>query len=49
MKFLIDMPLSPGIARWLVEHGYNAVHAFEIGLDRASDTVILSGRAGKNA
>jgi len=41
VKFLIDMPLSPGIARWLVEHGYNAVHALEIGLDRASDSVIL--------
>ncbi|MDH7579121.1 MAG: DUF5615 family PIN-like protein [Bacillota bacterium] len=35
------MPLSPGLARWLIEHGYNAVHALEIGLDRASDAVIL--------
>lgn len=25
----------------MVEHWYNAVHAFEIGLDRASDAVIL--------
>ncbi len=25
----------------MVEHGYNAIHAFEIGLDRSSDTVIL--------
>ncbi|NSW84561.1 MAG: DUF5615 family PIN-like protein [Syntrophothermus sp.] len=41
MKFLIDMPLSPGLARWLINHGYNAVHALEIGLDRVSDAVIL--------
>ncbi len=48
MRFLIDMPLSPGLAKWLVEHGYNAVHALEIGLDRAPDAEILDrAREGK--
>ncbi len=41
MKFLVDMPLSPALAHWLAEHGYDATHALEIGLDRASDTTIL--------
>ena len=41
MKFLIDMPLSPKLAAWLVRRGHDAVHALEVGLDRASDTAIL--------
>ena len=32
MKFLVDMPLSPSLARWLRERGHDAVHAFEVGL-----------------
>lgn len=35
------MPLSPGLALWLVQQGYDAVHALELGLARASDKVIL--------
>jgi predicted nuclease of predicted toxin-antitoxin system len=41
MKFLIDMPLSPELATWLKEQGYNAVHASDIGLYTASDETIL--------
>jgi len=41
VKFLIDMPLSPGLAVWLVRQGHDAVHAVEVGLDRASDIAIL--------
>ena len=41
MKFLIDMPLSPGLAIWLVQQGHGAVHALELGLACASDEVIL--------
>ena len=41
MKFLIDMPLSPELAIWLVRQGHDAVHALERGLGRASDEVIL--------
>lgn len=41
MKFLIDMPLSPGLAIWLEEQGHDAVHALGLGLARASDEVIL--------
>ena len=41
MKFLVDMPLSPALALWLVQQGHDAVHAVEIGLNRSSDTTIL--------
>ena len=35
------MPLAPGLATWLVEQGHDAVHARQLGLDRAPDTEIL--------
>jgi predicted nuclease of predicted toxin-antitoxin system len=41
VKFLIDMPLSPGLAAWLKDQGHDAVHAKELGLDRARDADIL--------
>jgi predicted nuclease of predicted toxin-antitoxin system len=41
MKFLINMPLSPELAPWLVHQSRDAVHALELGLARASDEVIL--------
>lgn len=41
MRFLVDMPLSPGLAAWLERQGHDAVHASEMGLYRASDSVIL--------
>ena len=44
MRFLVDMPLSPALARWLIDKGHNAVHASDIGLAKASDAEIL-GRA----
>ena len=42
MKFLVDMPLSPALARWLGIRGHDAVHAAELGLGRAADTRILA-------
>ena len=42
------MPLSPALARWLVARGHDAVHAFDLGLDRAADTEILT-RATQDA
>ena len=41
MKFLVDMPLSPDLAAWLQEQGYDAVHAVALQLDRAPDVEIL--------
>ncbi|AMA55244.1 hypothetical protein BCCGELA001_02460 [Bradyrhizobium sp. CCGE-LA001] len=41
MKFLIDMPLSPALSRWLAESGHDAVHASAIGLHAASDVDIV--------
>lgn len=42
MRFLIDMPLSPELADWLVRHGHDAIHALSVGLDRAPDEVIMA-------
>lgn len=41
MKFLVDMPVSPQLARWLKEKGYDAVHASDIGLYKIKDKEIL--------
>lgn len=48
MKFLVDMPLSPALADWLVERGHDAVHALSVGLERAPDESILE-RAERNS
>jgi predicted nuclease of predicted toxin-antitoxin system len=42
VKFLIDMPLPPAIAAWLVDQGHDAVHAADLGLHRAADSEILA-------
>jgi predicted nuclease of predicted toxin-antitoxin system len=36
------MPLSPALAAWLREQGHDAVHAAELGLDRAPDLQIVA-------
>jgi predicted nuclease of predicted toxin-antitoxin system len=41
MKFLVDMPLSPGMARRLAELGYDATHVSTLGLASASDSSLL--------
>ena len=41
MKFLIDMPLSPALAAWLVDRGHDAVHASDLKLHRATDSEIM--------
>jgi len=41
VRFLIDMPLSPRIAAWLNSLGHDAVHASDLGLERAADSVLL--------
>lgn len=42
MRFLVDMALSPELAAWLRGQGHDAVHAVELGLDRAPDTELLA-------
>ena len=41
MKFLADMGISPKSVAYLRELGYDAVHLYEQGLERLSDTDIL--------
>jgi predicted nuclease of predicted toxin-antitoxin system len=48
LKYLVDMQLSPALAAWLNKKGYDAKHAFEAGLGRASDEEILK-EAGKES
>ena len=42
MKFLIDMPLSLKLAAWLRDHGHDALHAAELGLAAAPDSIIIA-------
>jgi predicted nuclease of predicted toxin-antitoxin system len=48
VKFLVDMPLPPALAHWLATQGHDAVHASTLGLDRATDSQILT-RARQDA
>jgi len=41
VKFLIDMPLPPGLARWLTGSGHDAVHRLDLGFGRALDADIM--------
>ena len=36
------MPLPPALARWLAARGHDAVHASAVGLDRSTDSEILT-------
>lgn len=42
MKFLVDAALSPLIAQGLQEHGHDAVHVRDYGLQAAEDETILA-------
>ena len=42
MSFLVDMPLSPALAAWLRDQGHDAVHAADLGLNRAPDIDIMA-------
>jgi len=35
------MPLSPGLASWLIEQGHDAVHASQSGLERSPDVEVV--------
>ncbi|MCY3586853.1 MAG: hypothetical protein F4117_01090 [Acidimicrobiales bacterium] len=42
MRFLIDQNRSPHLAGLLRDAGHDAVHAIELGLERAADNELLS-------
>ena len=42
MRFLVDMALSPELARWRQAQGHDAVHASDLLLNRAADEQVLS-------
>ena len=42
MSFLVDMPLSPALTAWLRDQGHDAVHAADLGLNRAPDIDIMA-------
>lgn len=41
MKFLADMPISPKTVQKLRERGYDAVHLFELGMQKADDERVV--------
>ncbi len=41
MRFLIDMPLSPALAKWLAERGHEATHVSHLSMARSADAAIL--------
>jgi predicted nuclease of predicted toxin-antitoxin system len=41
MKVLLDMPVSSSLVGLLHAHGHEAIHACDIGMERASDREIL--------
>ncbi len=41
MKALLDLPLPRGLMDVLAAKGYQAIHALDLGLDRASDLELL--------
>lgn len=45
VRFLVDANLSPRVAEWLRERGYDAVDVFEQGLTQAGDREILTKAA----
>jgi len=42
VRFLVDMPLSPALAAWLVDHGHDAVHAGAVGLASQPDAAVMA-------
>ncbi len=40
MRFLVDAQLPPALARWLVDHGREASHVADLGMQAASDAAI---------
>src|SRR5258707_8989116 len=46
MKFLVDMPLSPELARWLRAQSHDAVHANDLSMHQSPDAEILRVAAG---
>lgn len=45
MRFLVDMPVSPNLVKWLTANHHDAVHASAIGLATASDQEVLEHAA----
>lgn len=42
MRFLADMGVDVRVVRWLREHGHDAAHLRDMGMQRASDEEIFS-------
>jgi predicted nuclease of predicted toxin-antitoxin system len=47
VKFLVDICLSPRLAKRLCAPGHDAVHAADLGLHGAGDEVVLAAAAAQ--
>lgn len=45
MKFVVDENLPPKLAAWLRDQGFEAVHVFDVALDRTPDPRIRNAAA----
>jgi predicted nuclease of predicted toxin-antitoxin system len=41
MKFIVDMPIAPQVAEWLVRGGHAAVHVSQVGMGSVDDATII--------
>ena len=48
MKFLIDNNLSPLLAESLTAHGHDAIHLRALGMQAATDEVVLARAAAES-
>ena len=49
MNFLVDAQLPPGLARWIVDRGHQALHVFDVGMHTATDPVTWEHSRKSNA
>jgi len=40
MRFLVDAQLPPALAGWIADHGHEAAHVGDLGMQAASDAAI---------
>lgn len=48
MKFLLDMPVSPTLIKWLTQPGHQTIHKRDVGLSTATDITILEKALQEN-
>jgi hypothetical protein len=45
LRFLVDAQLPPALARWIVSHGHEATHVFDVAMHTAGDAAVWTHAA----